>query len=64
MQLPRNHSWLSWTAIVLPGLATALTWPLTAGLPFVNRVAIAVAVALGLYAVVHCASHALGGDER
>ena len=64
MQLQRNHSWLSWTAIVLPGLATSLTWPLTASLPFLNRVAIAVAVALGLYAVVHFASQAWGSNGR
>jgi hypothetical protein len=64
VQLPRNHSWLSWTAFLLPALATSFTWPLTAGLPFVNRVAIAVAVALCLYAIVHFASEGWGGDGR
>jgi len=58
MQSPKNGSWLSWAAIVLPGLATAVTWPLTDALPFVNRVAIGVAVALCLYALVHYASEA------
>ena len=45
--------WLGWAALVVPGLATALTWRFTAGLPFVNRVAIAVAVALVVYGVIH-----------
>lgn len=45
--------WLGWLALVVPGLATALTWRFTGGLPFVNRVAIAVAVALVVYGVVH-----------
>ena len=45
--------WLGWAAFVVPGLATALTWRFTAGLPFVNRVAIAVAVALVVYGVIH-----------
>jgi hypothetical protein len=64
MQPPTKHSWLSWAAIVLPGLSTSFTWPLTTGLPFVNRVAIGVAVALGLYAAVHLASQGLGRDGR
>lgn len=45
--------WLGWAAIVVPGFATALTWRFTGGLPFVNRVAIAVAVALVVYGAVH-----------
>ena len=45
--------WLGWAAFVVPGLATALTWRFTAGFPFVNRVAIAVAVALAVYGVIH-----------
>jgi hypothetical protein len=45
--------WLGWAALVVPGLATAATLRFTAGLSFVNRVAIAVAVALVAYAVVH-----------
>ena len=45
--------WLRWAALVVPGFATALTWRLTGGLPFVNRVAIAVAAALVVYGVVH-----------
>ena len=45
--------WLGWAAFVVPGLATALTWRFTAGFPFVNRVAIAVAAALVVYGVIH-----------
>ncbi|HEY3518090.1 MAG TPA: hypothetical protein VGL98_13670 [Gammaproteobacteria bacterium] len=45
--------WLGWAALVVPGFATALTWRFTNGLPYVNRVAIAVAVALVVYGVVH-----------
>jgi hypothetical protein len=45
--------WLGWAAFVLPAFATALTWRLTEGLAFVNRVAIAVAAALVIYGVVH-----------
>jgi len=45
--------WLGWAALVVPGFATALTWRFTGGLPLVNRVAIAVAVALVVYGVVH-----------
>jgi hypothetical protein len=45
--------WLAWAALVVPGLATAVTWRLTPGLPFVDRVAIAVAVALAIFAVVY-----------
>ena len=37
----------------MPGFAAALTWRVTGELPFVNRVAIAVAVALVVYGVVH-----------
>ena len=45
--------WLGWTALVVPAFTTALTWRFTGELPFVNRVAIAVAVALVVYGVVH-----------
>jgi hypothetical protein len=38
---------------VVPALATALCWRLTGGLPFVNRVAIGVAVALVIFGVVY-----------
>lgn len=44
---------LAWAAFVVPAFATALAWRLTAGLPFVNRVAIAVALALAAYGIVH-----------
>jgi hypothetical protein len=45
--------WLGWAALVVPGFATALTWRLTGELPLINRVAIAVAVAVVVYGVVH-----------
>jgi hypothetical protein len=48
-----KHPWLDWAAFVLPAFATALTWRLTEGLAFVDRVAIAVAAALVIYGVVH-----------
>ena len=63
MQLPTNRSWLSWAAVVLPGMATSFCWPLTTGLPFVNRVAIGVALALALYALVHFACEGLRRDR-
>lgn len=58
--------WLSWAAIVVPGMATGLSWPLTAGLPFVNRVAIGVAAALTIYAVIYFAAKSgkRNGDHR
>ena len=45
--------WLRWAVFVVPAVATALSWRLTGGLPIVNRVAIAVAVALVIFGVVH-----------
>ena len=48
-----KHSWLGWAALVVPAFATALTWRLTGGLPYVNRVAVAVSAALVVYAVLH-----------
>jgi hypothetical protein len=48
-----KHPWLGWAALVLPALSTALTWRLTEGLAFVDRVAIGVAAALVIYGVVH-----------
>ena len=48
-----TNPWLAWAAFVVPALATGFTWRLTGGLPFVNRVAIAVAAALTLYGVVY-----------
>jgi hypothetical protein len=38
---------------VVPAVVTALCWRLTGGLPFVNRVAIGVAVALVVFGVVY-----------
>ncbi|HWN37046.1 MAG TPA: hypothetical protein VNP02_01025 [Gammaproteobacteria bacterium] len=45
--------WLRWAALVVPAFATALTLRFTSGLPLLNRVAIAVAVALVVYGAVH-----------
>ena len=53
MALTTKDPWLAWAAFVVPALATGLTWRLTAGLPFVNRVAIAVAAALLVYGVLY-----------
>jgi hypothetical protein len=48
-----KDAWLRWAALVSPVFATALTWRLTEGLAFVERVAIAVSAALVVYGVVH-----------
>ena len=45
--------WLAWAAFVVPALATALSWRLTGALPFVNRVAVAVAAACVVYGVIY-----------
>jgi hypothetical protein len=50
---PSKNAWLSWAAVVVPAFATALTWSLTAGWPLVDRVAIAVAAALAVFAGVY-----------
>ncbi len=44
--------WLGWAAFVVPAFATALSWRLTGGLPWVDRVAIGVAAALVVYGVL------------
>lgn len=44
--------WLGWTAFVVPAFVTALSWRLTGGLSWLDRVAIAVAAALAVYGVV------------
>ncbi|HJR69207.1 MAG TPA: hypothetical protein VKA43_04130 [Gammaproteobacteria bacterium] len=54
----RRNPWLAWAAIMAPTFATALTWPLTASLPFVNRVAVAVAAGLAIFAVIYLAAKA------
>jgi hypothetical protein len=54
----QKNPWLTWAAIVVPAFATALTWPLTASLPFVNRVAVAVAAGLAIFAVIYLAAKA------
>jgi hypothetical protein len=48
-----KHSWLGWAGLVVPAFATALTWRLTGGLPYLNRVAVAVSAALVVYGVLH-----------
>ena len=55
---PQRNAWLAWTAVVVPGFATALTWPLTEGWPFIDRVAVAVATALAVFAVVYLVAKA------
>jgi hypothetical protein len=45
--------WLRWAVFVAPALATGLCWRLTGGLPFADRVAIGVAVALVVFGVVY-----------
>ena len=51
---PVTHNpWLAWAAFVVPALATGLTWRWSVGLPWVNRVAIAVAAALIVYCIVY-----------
>lgn len=53
MEPQPKDPWLRWAVFVIPALATALCWRLTGGLPFVNRVAIGVAVALAVFGVVY-----------
>jgi len=53
MEPGAKDPWLRWAAFVIPAFATALSWRLTDALPFANRVAIAVAVALVIFAVVY-----------
>ena len=53
MEQGTNDPWLRWAVFVIPAFATALSWRLTDGLPFVNRVAIAVAVALIIFGVAY-----------
>ncbi len=48
-----KHPWLGWAALVVPAFATALTWRLTGGLPYLNRVAVAVSAALVVYGGLH-----------
>lgn len=49
----QKDPWLAWAALVIPGFASGITWPLTVALPFVHRVAIAAATALVIFAVVY-----------
>jgi fatty acid desaturase len=58
----QKSPWLAWAAIVVPAFATALTWPLTAGWPLLNRVAVAVAVGLAIYAAVYLAAKGVDRD--
>jgi hypothetical protein len=52
----QNNPWLAWAAIVVPGLATAFTWPLTEGWPLIDRTAVGVAAGLAIFAVVYLAT--------
>ena len=52
MGLAAKDPWLRWAALVVPAFATALSWRLTGGLPWVDRVAIAVAAAIAVYGVL------------
>ena len=54
MQSSQNP-WLKWATLVVPAFAMTLSWPLTTGLPWINRVAVGVAVGLILLAAVHFA---------
>ena len=53
-----KNAWLSWVAVVVPAFATALTWPLTAGWPLLDRMAVAVATALAVFAGVYLVAKA------
>ena len=61
---PQRNAGLTWTAVVVPGFATASTWPLTVGWPFVDRVAAAVATALAIFAVVYLVFKAAERNNR
>ena len=60
---PSRDSLLKWLSVVLPGTLAGVTWPATAGLPWLNRVAIAVAVGLALFAAAHFAVRAALRDR-
>lgn len=60
---PTRESLLKWLSVVLPGTLAGVTWPATIGLPWLNRVAIAVAVGLALFTVVHFAVRAALRDR-
>jgi hypothetical protein len=55
---------LRWLSVVLPGMLAGVTFPATEGLPWLNRVAIAVAVGAVLYAAVHFAVRAALREPR
>jgi hypothetical protein len=55
---------LKWLSVVLPGLLAGVSWPASEGLPWLNRVAIAVAVGVALYAVIHFAVRAALREPR
>ena len=59
MEPEPKDPWLRWAVFVVPALAMALCWRLTGGLPFVNRIAIGVAVALVIFGVVYVLARGL-----
>jgi hypothetical protein len=59
MEPEAKDAWLRWAVFVVPAVVTALCWRLTGGLPFVNRVAIGVAVALVVFGVVYVVAKGL-----
>jgi hypothetical protein len=59
-----RDSLLQWLSVLLPGLLAGVTLPATEGLPWLNRVAVAVAVGLVLYTAVHFAVRAALREPR
>jgi len=60
----QKNPWLAWAAVVVPGFATALTWPVTQGWPLLNRVAVGVALGLAIFAVVYLVAKARERNGR
>jgi hypothetical protein len=58
----RENPWLKWAAFIVPGFATALTWPATEGWPLLNRIAVSIAVGLVIFAAVYLVAKA--GDRN
>ena len=63
-RIVKENPWLKWAAVVVPGFATALTWPATEGWPLLNRIAVGVAVGLAIFAVVYLAARAGERNDR
>jgi hypothetical protein len=64
MHTTGRDSLLKWLSVVLPGLLAGVTWPATEGLPWLNRITVAVAVGIALYAAVHFAVRAALSERR